>query len=69
MVDTQPCLALLADPREVIETLTWCLEAVLGWISATKLKLNPNKTKVLLLGGSSDSRYEVSSVLDEVALP
>lgn len=41
------------DPKGVGELLNQCLEDVMGWMGANKLKLNPDKTKVLLIGSDS----------------
>ena len=45
-----------------------CLGATMDWMRANKLRLNPDKTEVLLVGGSSDQIVGVQPVLDGVAL-
>ncbi|KAF7246701.1 hypothetical protein EYD10_07390 [Varanus komodoensis] len=42
---------------------------VMGWMRANKLKLNPDKTEVLLVGGSGFGEGELNLVLNGVALP
>ncbi|XP_053141246.1 uncharacterized protein LOC128340298 isoform X2 [Hemicordylus capensis] len=39
-----------ADTREAVDVLNLGLEAVLDWMGANKLKLNPDKTEVLWVG-------------------
>ncbi|KAF7239784.1 Solute carrier family 2, facilitated glucose transporter member 11 [Varanus komodoensis] len=41
----------------------------MGWMRANKLKLNPDKTGVLLVGGSSSRVGDLDLVLNGVALP
>lgn len=35
--------AVPSDPKETVDIFNWCLEVVMGWIRANKLKLNPDK--------------------------
>lgn len=35
-----------------VETLSQCLQGVMGWMLADQLKLNPDKTEVLLVGSA-----------------
>lgn len=42
---------LSSGPKEAIETLTWCLEVVPGWMRTNKL--NPDKAKILLVEPNS----------------
>lgn len=46
--DIQVYLMLPTDPRETVGTVNRSLKAVLEWVRASKLKLNPNKTGVLI---------------------
>ncbi|KAF7253219.1 hypothetical protein EYD10_00056 [Varanus komodoensis] len=67
--DTQLYLSFTSTPGEVVAVLSQCLTEVMGWMRASKLSLDPDKTEVLLMNGS---RFQVSDfdlVLDGVALP
>ncbi|KAF7254014.1 Beta-centractin [Varanus komodoensis] len=57
------------NPGEAVTVLNWCLAEVMGWMRASKLKLNPDKTEVLLVGGSGFGEGELNLVLNGVALP
>ncbi|KAF7242518.1 LINE-1 retrotransposable element ORF2 protein [Varanus komodoensis] len=50
--DTQLYLSFSTNPGEAVAVLNWCLAEVMGWMRANKLKLSPDKTEVLLVGGS-----------------
>lgn len=41
--------AFSSTSRTALDVLNWHLEPAMGWIMANKLKLNPGKTKVLLV--------------------
>ncbi|KAF7243832.1 Dymeclin [Varanus komodoensis] len=45
--DTQLYLLFSSKPGEAVAVLNRCLAEVMGWMRANKLKLNPDKTKVL----------------------
>lgn len=47
--DTQLFISLPTHSREAVEVLELCLEAVGVWMRVNKLKLNPEKTEVLLV--------------------
>ncbi|KAF7248118.1 Isopentenyl-diphosphate delta-isomerase [Varanus komodoensis] len=47
----------------------WMRAKVMGWMRANKLKLSPDKTEVLLVGGSGFGEGELNLVLNGVALP
>ncbi|KAF7251650.1 RNA-directed DNA polymerase from mobile element jockey [Varanus komodoensis] len=57
------------DHGEAVAVLNWCLAEVMGWMRANKLKLSPDKTEVLLVGGSGFGEGELNLVLNGVALP
>ncbi|KAF7245360.1 RNA-directed DNA polymerase from mobile element jockey [Varanus komodoensis] len=48
--DTQLYLSFSTNPGEAVAVLNQCLAEVMGWMRANKLKLNPDKTEVLLVG-------------------
>ena len=41
----------------------------MGWMRANKLKLNPDKTEVLLVSWKANEGIEILPVLDRVTLP
>ncbi|KAF7239029.1 hypothetical protein EYD10_14250 [Varanus komodoensis] len=67
--DTQLYLSFSTNPGEAVAVLNQCLAEVMGWMRANKLKLNPDKTEVLLVGGSGFREGELNLVLNGVALP
>lgn len=46
--DSQLCLSFPSDPREAVEVLNQYLKSVMNWMWVNRLKLNPDKTEVLL---------------------
>lgn len=46
-----------------------CLEAVWEWMSATKLKFNPSKTKMLQMDVRSDLGFKMPPIWDGIPLP
>ncbi|KAF7234890.1 Vomeronasal type-2 receptor 26 [Varanus komodoensis] len=67
--DTQLYLSFSTNPSEAVAVLNQCLAEVMGWMRANKLKLNPDKTEFLLVGGSGFGEGELNLVLNGVALP
>ena len=67
--DTQLYFSFSSSSGEAVEVLNRCLGATMDWMRANKLRLNPDKTELLLVGGSSDRMEGAQSVLDGVALP
>ncbi|KAF7243157.1 Ephrin type-A receptor 4 [Varanus komodoensis] len=57
------------DHGEAVAVLNRCLAEVMGWMRANKLKLNPDKMEVLLVGESGFGEGELNLVLNGVALP
>ncbi|KAF7238001.1 RNA-directed DNA polymerase from mobile element jockey, partial [Varanus komodoensis] len=57
------------DHGEAVAVLNRCLAEVMGWMRANKLKLNPDKMEVLLVGGSGFGVGDFDLVLNGVALP
>ncbi|KAF7235490.1 Vomeronasal type-2 receptor 26 [Varanus komodoensis] len=54
---------------EAVAVPNRCLAEVMGWMRANKLKLNPDKMEVLLVGGSGLGMGYLGLVLNGVALP
>ncbi|KAF7252606.1 putative RNA-directed DNA polymerase from transposon BS [Varanus komodoensis] len=67
--DTQLYLSFSTNPGEAVAVLNRCLAKVMGWMRANKLKLNPDKMDVLLVGGSGLGMGDLGLVLNGVALP
>ncbi|KAF7246206.1 NIPA-like protein 2 [Varanus komodoensis] len=67
--DTQLYLSFSTNPGEAVAVLNRCLAEVMGWMRANKVKLNPDKTEVLLVGGLGFGEVELNLVLNGVALP
>ncbi|KAF7251593.1 Apoptosis-resistant E3 ubiquitin protein ligase 1 [Varanus komodoensis] len=67
--DTQLYLSFSINPGEAVAVLNRCLAKVMGWMRANKLKHNPDKTEVLLVGGSGFGMGDLGLVLNGVALP
>lgn len=53
---------------EIIETLNWILEVALEWIWTNKLKLNPKKMEVILVGGRFDMGFKMLPILGGLLL-
>ncbi|KAF7247787.1 BMP-binding endothelial regulator protein [Varanus komodoensis] len=66
--DTQLYLSFSTNPGEAVAVLNRCLAEVMGWMRANKLKLNPDKTEVFLVGGSGFGEGDLDLVLNGVAL-
>ncbi|XP_061460454.1 uncharacterized protein LOC133373973 [Rhineura floridana] len=66
--DTQLYFSFSSSSGEAVKVLNRCLAAIMDWMRANKLKLNPDKTEMLLVNGSPD-QLDVRPVLDEVTLP
>lgn len=49
------------DYKKTVEPLNWCLETLMGWTRANKLRLNPNKMKVLLPRSNSSLASGITS--------
>ncbi|KAF7252571.1 RNA-directed DNA polymerase from mobile element jockey [Varanus komodoensis] len=67
--DTQLYLSFSTNPGEAVAVLNRCLAEVMGWMRANKLKLNPDKMEVLLVGSSGFGEGDLNLVLNGVALP
>ncbi|KAF7245380.1 Chitinase domain-containing protein 1 [Varanus komodoensis] len=62
-------LSFSTNPGEAVAVLNQCLAEVMGWMRANKLKLDPDKMEVLLVGDSSSWVGDLGPALDGVALP
>uniref|UniRef100_A0A803TMD6 Reverse transcriptase domain-containing protein n=1 Tax=Anolis carolinensis TaxID=28377 RepID=A0A803TMD6_ANOCA len=67
--DTQLYYSFPPNSKEAPQILNQCLAAVMGWMRANKLKLNPDKTEVLQVSRMSDRGIGWLPVLDGAALP
>uniref|UniRef100_A0A803TE01 ribonuclease H n=1 Tax=Anolis carolinensis TaxID=28377 RepID=A0A803TE01_ANOCA len=67
--DVQLCHFFPPVTKEAVQVLNRCLAAVLDWMRANKLKLNPDKTEVLLVSRKAEQGIGLQPVLDGVALP
>ena len=52
-----------------MDLLDRCLGATMDWMRGNKLKLNPDKTEMLLVGGSADQMEGVRPVLEGAHSP
>ncbi|KAF7244472.1 VWFA and cache domain-containing protein 1 [Varanus komodoensis] len=67
--DTQLYLSFSTNPGEAVAVLNRCLAEVREWMRANKLKLNPDKMEVLLVGGSGFGEGGFDLVLNGATLP
>ncbi|KAF7251817.1 putative RNA-directed DNA polymerase from transposon BS [Varanus komodoensis] len=66
--DTQLYLSFSTNPGEAVAVLNRCLAEVMEWMRANKLKLNPDKTEVLV-GASGFGEGGFDLVLNGATLP
>uniref|UniRef100_A0A803SXZ5 Reverse transcriptase domain-containing protein n=1 Tax=Anolis carolinensis TaxID=28377 RepID=A0A803SXZ5_ANOCA len=67
--DVQRCHSFPPVTKEAVQVLNRCLAAVSVWMRANKLKLNPDKTEVLLVSRKAEQGIGLQPVLDGVTLP
>uniref|UniRef100_A0A803SRC4 Reverse transcriptase domain-containing protein n=1 Tax=Anolis carolinensis TaxID=28377 RepID=A0A803SRC4_ANOCA len=67
--DTQLYYSFPPNSKEAPQIPNQCLVAVMAWMRANKLKLNPDKTEVLEVSRKSDRGIGWQPVLNGVALP
>uniref|UniRef100_A0A803TL80 Reverse transcriptase domain-containing protein n=1 Tax=Anolis carolinensis TaxID=28377 RepID=A0A803TL80_ANOCA len=67
--DVQLCHSFPSVTKEAVQVLNRCLATVSDWMRANKLKLNPDKTEVLLVSRKAEQGIGLQPVLDGVALP
>lgn len=58
-----------SDLKELADNLIWCLEVIIGWMRANKLKFNPDKMELLLVESNFVLEDEMSMMLDGAVLP
>ena len=49
------CISHIKNVASALDKLSCCLEDVKGWLSSNKLKLNPDKTEIIVFGSKSQS--------------
>ncbi|XP_061465090.1 solute carrier family 49 member 4 isoform X2 [Rhineura floridana] len=69
-----PCFAFMwlmdkKDVSDAIRPLNQCLAAIQQWTNKNKLKVNPEKTEVLLIGHKPSHEFKNVLILDGVPLP
>uniref|UniRef100_R4GD80 Reverse transcriptase domain-containing protein n=1 Tax=Anolis carolinensis TaxID=28377 RepID=R4GD80_ANOCA len=67
--DVQLCHSFPPATKEAVQVLNWCLATVSDWMRENRLKLNPEKTEVLLISRRAEQGMGLQPVLDGVALP
>lgn len=53
----------------MVQVLDWCLEVLMGWMWAHRLKLNPEKREVLCVLGFGAQGVGMQPIVDDVPLP
>lgn len=66
--DIQLHLSFTSSAEDVVRVLEHCLTSIIDWTRANKLKLNPDKTE-MLLEKSSDRLRENLPGIDGVTIP
>lgn len=59
---------MLLDPKQALEALNQCLEAVMSWLRPNKWKHNLDKLEVVLVASTLVLGRSYTSMLDGVAL-
>ncbi|XP_061463050.1 uncharacterized protein LOC133375459 [Rhineura floridana] len=67
--DTQLYFSFSSSSGEAVDVLNSCLDATMDWMRTNKLRLNPDKTEMLLVDGFSGQTVDTYPVLDGVTLP
>ncbi|XP_061485295.1 uncharacterized protein LOC133385720 isoform X1 [Rhineura floridana] len=67
--DTQLYFSFASSSGEAVNVLNRCLAAIMDWMGANRLKLNPDKTETLLVSAFYAQMVDVYPVLDGVTLP
>uniref|UniRef100_A0A803TBP9 Reverse transcriptase domain-containing protein n=1 Tax=Anolis carolinensis TaxID=28377 RepID=A0A803TBP9_ANOCA len=66
--DVQLCHSFPPVTKEAVQVLNWCLATVSDWMRANRLKLNSDKTEVLLVSRRAEQGIGLQPVLDRVTL-
>ena len=67
--DTQLYLSFSTNLGVAVAVLNLCLDSIMIWMRVNKLRLNPDKSEVLLVGAPPDRLKGHFPALDGVTLP
>ncbi|XP_078241606.1 uncharacterized protein LOC140704410 [Pogona vitticeps] len=67
--DTQLYLSFSTNPGVAVTVLNSCLNSIMVWMRVNKLRLNPDKFEVLLVGAPPDRLKGHLPTLDGITLP
>ena len=67
--NTQLYLSFSTNPGVAVAVLNLCLGLLMDWMRVNKLRLNPDKSEVLLVGAPPDRLKGHFCALDRVSLP
>ena len=67
--DTQLYYSFSTNRGVVVAVLNSCLDSIMDWMRVNKLRLNPDKLEVLLVGAPPDRLKGHFPALDRVTLP
>uniref|UniRef100_A0A803TD93 Reverse transcriptase domain-containing protein n=1 Tax=Anolis carolinensis TaxID=28377 RepID=A0A803TD93_ANOCA len=67
--DTQLILRMEGQPDSVPDSFHQCLEAVTGWLRASRLRVNPAKTEILWLGRPGGREIQLPTLDGETLCP
>uniref|UniRef100_A0A803SQV2 Reverse transcriptase domain-containing protein n=1 Tax=Anolis carolinensis TaxID=28377 RepID=A0A803SQV2_ANOCA len=67
--DTQLILRMEGQPDSVPDSFHQCLEAVTGWLRASRLRVNPAKTEILWLGRPGGREIQLPNLDGETLRP
>uniref|UniRef100_A0A803SMB9 Reverse transcriptase domain-containing protein n=1 Tax=Anolis carolinensis TaxID=28377 RepID=A0A803SMB9_ANOCA len=67
--DTQLVLKMEGQPESVPDSFHQCLEAIIGWLRSSSLRVNPAKTEFLWLGRPGSGDIQLPTLDGEVLRP